>query len=569
MWDIDMDIIGRFATGLSPESSEEERQMDYHFILCLQHWLADTDGDADFNTINASSQSYEQIVWYFEMAAIDEAAFRDNGFQFRVGTQSVTTRACEFLIAVRTGKVARDTFKDYVRIGDHSDDIVDAIWVHVSRVMEELDQLRICVANTIESIFLTIPPTTSTFISPSGVQETWMSDQLIEPDIKSQFMRGMERLGNDGILAHPSDPLHPLHPLVCVFGETRCVTQVAYDADDIVAHLHRIAFADDAYIENSCRGESKYQWIPCDIKIEDDGQARILSYINSLDPTKHLDMYNALEGIFKAFVPMFERILACLELPIGPLPVLHGVLDRRCPFRTPDHLPIPAQLNVEELSPFSLSGKVVQVLVRLHEFRLTPENPLFVDTWHVDGSDAEQIVACGIYHYECENICDTTIDMQVVVHAPPCARGDAIGLLSRFGLRFGRELAQPLASLATMEGRCVAFPNTYQHKFGRFELVDKTKPGVCKFLSFSLVDPTKRIPSTFVIPPQQQSWLNELSDLTIKSFLPFLPDTTISLVKEYLYRGLSPEDAKANHANISTERIREETTIISATFMRS
>jgi hypothetical protein len=569
MWDVDMDVIGRTATGYPTEGERlAPMEMNYHFILSLQHWLADTDNDVDFETINASSQSYEQIVWYFEMAAMHEAAaseaFWDNGFQFRVGTQAVTTRACAFLIAVRTGKVDRDTFKDYVPIGDHSDDVVDAIWVHVSRVMEELDQLRLCVVNTIEHIFATIPPTLSTFISPSGVQETWMCDQLIEPELKSRFVNEMKRLGDDELLAHP---------LVCAFGETRCATKVLYDADGIVTHLHRIAFADDAYIENSCRGESKYQWMPCDIKIEDDGQARILSYINSLDPMKHLDMYNVLEGIFKAFVPMFERVLACLEIPVGPLPVLHGVYDGRCNgFRAADHLPIPAQLNVdifEELSPFSLRGKVVQVLVRLHEFRLTPENPLFLDSWHIDGSDAEQIVACGIYHYECDNIHDPSLDMQVVVHAPPRALGDEIGLLSRFGLRFNRELVQPLASLTVMEDRCVVFPNTYQHKFGNLELVDKTKPGVCKFLSFSLVDPTKQIPSTFVIPPQEKQWLNELSDLTTHSLPRFLPESVISLIKEYLYRGLSLEDATTNRTNIINERIREEGIIFSATFMRA
>ena len=71
-------------------------------------------------------------------------------------------------------------------------------------------------------------------------------------------------------------------------------------------------------------------------------------------------------------------------------------------------------------------------------------------------------------------------------------------------------MCQVLGSVVTKQGRCLAFPNVYQHQVQPFELIDKSKPGHRKILALFLIDPETERPSTSDIPPQQQDWLRAL-----------------------------------------------------------
>lgn len=55
-------------------------------------------------------------------------------------------------------------------------------------------------------------------------------------------------------------------------------------------------------------------------------------------------------------------------------------------------------------------------------------------------------------------------------------------------------------------GRLISYPNAFQRRMGPLQLQDKTKPGHCRFLTVSLVDPTYRLCSTWNVPPQQTGW---------------------------------------------------------------
>lgn len=67
-------------------------------------------------------------------------------------------------------------------------------------------------------------------------------------------------------------------------------------------------------------------------------------------------------------------------------------------------------------------------------------------------------------------------------------------------------MVQEIGSVATPEGRIIAFPNTLQHRVEPFELVDKTVPGHRRFVVLWLVDPHYRVLSTRNVPPQQREW---------------------------------------------------------------
>ena len=63
--------------------------------------------------------------------------------------------------------------------------------------------------------------------------------------------------------------------------------------------------------------------------------------------------------------------------------------------------------------------------------------------------------------------------------------------------------------MVTKAGRCIAFPNIYQHRVSSFELKDRTRAGHRKILALFLVDPAVRVPSTSTVAPQQKHFLVE------------------------------------------------------------
>ncbi|KAJ1946746.1 hypothetical protein GGF37_000958 [Kickxella alabastrina] len=49
----------------------------------------------------------------------------------------------------------------------------------------------------------------------------------------------------------------------------------------------------------------------------------------------------------------------------------------------------------------------------------------------------------------------------------------------------------------------------YQHRVEGFQLKDPKRSGCRKIFAFFFIDPTTRIPSTEIVPPQQQEWWKE------------------------------------------------------------
>src|SRR3984957_8553925 len=99
---------------------------------------------------------------------------------------------------------------------------------------------------------------------------------------------------------------------------------------------------------------------------------------------------------------------------------------------------------------------------------------------------------------------DSTGDVAILVFSrlPPLSFYFLSVIISR-----STPLVQPLSSVITKQGRCLAFPNVYQRQVSPFELVDKTKPGHRKILVFFLVNPqvVDSVPSTLNVPPQQKA----------------------------------------------------------------
>lgn len=274
---------------------------------------------------------------------------------------------------------------------------------------------------------------------------------------------------------------------------------------------------------------SKYRWMPSEFKVDADGGVSIDTYINNLHPIKHNDLYGVIGEIFQKFIPLFNRTLTDIINWKGPIIDLSsfnwygdqefnpGDLDGddydeayREWEKNREILPVPIPEFKTPDAPekvIDLKGEPLQVIVKLANIELTPEKPKYNGgTWHVEGIDEERIVATGIYYYEMENITESKLTFRQSIEDPFYEQYDDRGVREVYGMENEDPLNQILGSLIAEQGRCIVFPNIYQHLVAPFKLVDKTKPGFRKILVFFLVDPTVKIISTHNVLPQQPDW---------------------------------------------------------------
>ena len=99
----------------------------------------------------------------------------------------------------------------------------------------------------------------------------------------------------------------------------------------------------------------------------------------------------------------------------------------------------------------------------------------------------ENIVASGIYYYHSENISTSLLSFRVATEEPGYEQSDDKGVREVYGLANESALVQQLGCIETKSGRCITFPNVYQHQVQPFSLEDKTKKGSRKILVFFLV----------------------------------------------------------------------------------
>lgn len=158
----------------------------------------------------------------------------------------------------------------------------------------------------------------------------------------------------------------------------------------------------------------------------------------------------------------------------------------------------------------------LQIIVKMASIELTPEKPeLPAGGWHVEGQMNEHIVGTALYYLDSENITDTRLDFRTITSSyqddDMSIGQDAYHWMqsmygTSLGAGAGGSCLQNYGSVATPEGRLLAFPNVFQHRVSGFKLADPTKPGHRRFIALWLVDPFNRIISTANVPPQQAEW---------------------------------------------------------------
>ncbi|KAK6091436.1 hypothetical protein MT418_8552 [Batrachochytrium dendrobatidis] len=312
----------------------------------------------------------------------------------------------------------------------------------------------------------------------------------------------------------------------------------------------------------------KFQWLPSEFRVEQDGSVTINSYINNLNPIWHRDMYKCIAKIFKCFVPMFESLFRTMD-PMFRYIDIHNDTNRYKPPNRSNHddmeldtqvirpvyvptLPEHFEPKYESAKAVSLRGRNLQVIVKLTDIQLTPSKPKYdKGNWHNEGSANESIVATGLYYYDVENITTPKLDYREAVDrfeyqiASDMYWKDVYGIINRESRR-----NQYIGSLEVSNGRCVVYPNRYQHKEQSFELADPTQPGHCKILTFFVVNPSCRIVSTAHVAPQQPQWYNSSLDKA------HVPPELWNDITQYIQGVQSPAEAKHYRDELTSDRIQ-------------
>ncbi|KAJ2392115.1 hypothetical protein GGI05_002754 [Coemansia sp. RSA 2603] len=285
---------------------------------------------------------------------------------------------------------------------------------------------------------------------------------------------------------------------------------------------------------HSIKPENKFCWLPTEFDVADNGETTIKSYINNLHPVKHAAFYPIIASIFSKFVPLLEHVLTDIAHP-RPMYIIdqaeHELYMRSYPdseddvdfiykdwvrsYRHLEQNPLPFEAPDRPKVPYSLRGRRLQAIVKMSNIFLTPKNRKYEgDTWHVEALENERIIATGIYYYDIDNVTEgnlafrESVDTETIKYLQN--RDDMISI--DYDIFDGTDVynrvkvSQLIGQVEIRNGRCIVFPNIYQHRVSGFKLANRKKPGHCKILTFFFIDPSTKIPSTEIVPPQQKEW---------------------------------------------------------------
>ncbi|MFF6772312.1 DUF4246 domain-containing protein [Streptomyces sp. NPDC012637] len=381
-----------------------------------------------------------------------------------------------------------------------------------------------------------------TGIEVSAVDGVWHSDTLIDDELTSRLREAVQVLedvpeadkdwhpGSDGQVL---DLVHP--SLFCLVREASGAPERAWENPTGPYSRHEFS--------------ERFQWLPTDVEVGDDGAVSFLSYVNNVHPETHGELAAVLPELFARMLPLWENVLTDLRHP-RPLRIeadpygwydsepeypdkasfsdyaayqearsaydeaLDEWWETRRPV-VPDAPAFTAPSVPGARDRVDLHGRRLQVIVKLATIHLTPDKPEYAGgSWHVEGMLNERIVSTGIYYWDSENITESRLSFRAALDDPHYEQNDDTGLREVYGLEDADALNQVLGSASTPAGRCLAFPNVLQHRVGSFRLADPSRPGHRKILAFFLVDPSERIVSTSDVAPQQP-W-SDTSTMTLE-----------------------------------------------------
>ncbi|WP_345528892.1 DUF4246 domain-containing protein [Streptomyces showdoensis] len=370
-----------------------------------------------------------------------------------------------------------------------------------------------------------------TGVEVSAVDGVWQSDALVDDALGARLreaVRVLEEVPEEERDWHPGSEgqvLDLVHPsLFCLVREVSGAPEEAWR--NPAERYAKYEFSE------------RFQWLPTEVDVDEDGGVTFGSYVNNVHPERHRDLLAVLPDVFARMRPLLENVLTDLRHPrpvridadpwgwYGSAPVRPNRTafaddvayeeasqawseaydewwENRRPV-VPDAPVFTAPERPDASARVDLRGRRLQVIVKVASIHLTPEKPEYAGgSWHVEGMLNERIVSTGLFYWDSENITESRLGFRSALDDPEYEQSDDDGMREVYGLENEDALNQRLGSASTPAGRCLAFPNVLQHRVGSFRLADPTRPGHRKILAFFLVDPSQRIVSTADVPPQQ------------------------------------------------------------------
>lgn len=257
---------------------------------------------------------------------------------------------------------------------------------------------------------------------------------------------------------------------------------------------------------------SRYQWLPSEVEVDVNGLARFVSPLHNIDVDANSGLCSVLEECLTKVLPLLEQVSGRGQLK-----------ERR-----------------------------LQVIVKAVNYILQPGQE-HKGVWHVEGMEHERVISSALIYYS------TTANMQGEGLAfrrsvTEEEEEELLYLLEQCEAPyFESECVISLGTVATPAGRCMAFPNTHQHKLCTLSNSSDTV-ATRKILCFFLVDPESPVLSTRDVRCQnRRRWLSQvLPILAIKSRLP---SALLKMILwEFVAEGMTLAQAEEHRLKMMRER---------------
>jgi len=229
--------------------------------------------------------------------------------------------------------------------------------------------------------------------------------------------------------------------------------------------------------------DSKYQWLPSEFGIDQDGKCNIESYINNLPFTlENAELYKSIQELFEYTLTEFEKVWF--------------------------------KAQQDNSTNISLRNRKLQVITKIVKISLIDDN--LIGAWHVEGMSHENIIATA----SCTLEQDTELNAELFFKRT-YTEGEAESLTFNTHQNPSTELVEllnktyiPLGKVQITEDDLIVFPNSHIHKVD-MKINENTKCIKSRtILVFWLINPDIRITSTKDIEQQDydinQAYINRL-----------------------------------------------------------
>ena len=234
---------------------------------------------------------------------------------------------------------------------------------------------------------------------------------------------------------------------------------------------------------------SKFQWLPSEFKIDNQGNCKIDSYINNLPETEK-EFYTNIEKAFTLVLPYFEDCYSYINA-VKLYEEEDGWVDYSGKLSNENKL----------YKQISLKNKKLQVITKIVQISLK-DNDDFPGSWHVEGMSHENIVATATITLEQDDNFKselyfkriyTLAEAYDLVQSIPQNPDNSISELFN-------QIHVPIGKVDIKESNIVVFPNSHIHQINMNNSTKKEQKRT--ILVFWLINPDVRIISTKDIKQQ-------------------------------------------------------------------